>query len=81
MSKSCFVNPSNKEPPIEDNLNILKVEYISNQLLDHIQILNISYVEKKYILNILKIKQQPHISGISHKPLIGPYINFKLMLG
>ena len=27
---------------MEDDLNILKVEYLSNHLLDHIQILNLS---------------------------------------
>ena len=29
-------------PPIEDNLKILKVEYLINRLLDHTQILNLS---------------------------------------
>jgi hypothetical protein len=31
-----------RHSPIEDDLKILKVEYISNLLLDHAQILNLS---------------------------------------
>jgi hypothetical protein len=33
---------SQRQSPIEDNLKILKVEYRSNHLLDHTQILNLS---------------------------------------
>ena len=29
-------------PPMEDDLNILKVEYLTNRLLDHTQILNLT---------------------------------------
>ena len=29
-----------KRPPIEDDLKILKVEYLSDHLLDHTQMLN-----------------------------------------
>ena len=31
-----------RRPPMEDDLKILKVEYLSNHLLDHTQILNLS---------------------------------------
>ena len=30
-----------RRPPMEDDLKILKVEYLSNRLLDHTQILNL----------------------------------------
>ena len=30
-----------RKPPMEDNLKIYKVEYLSNRLLDHAQILNL----------------------------------------
>ena len=33
-------------PPIEDDLKILKVEYLSNHLLDHTQILNLSLYDQ-----------------------------------
>ena len=38
---------------MEDDLKILKVEYISNHLLDHAQILNSS---SDHILKIIKVK-------------------------
>jgi hypothetical protein len=40
---------------MEDDPKILKVEYISNHLLDHTQTLNLS-VDNKTMLQILKIK-------------------------
>ena len=36
------ITSNGREPPIEDDLKILKVEYLSNHLLDHTQILNLS---------------------------------------
>ena len=41
MTKPCFVNPSN-----EDNLKLLKLEYLINNFLDHTQFLNLcSYLQ------------------------------------
>ena len=72
---------------MEDNLKILKVEYLSNHLLDHSQILNLSFDDQIIILEIFKMKTasngrrlQNIKSGISQKPLIGSYSNFKLKL-
>ena len=54
MTKPYFVNPSieddlqwkitsnGRRPPMEDDLKILKVKYLSKPLLDHTQILNLS---------------------------------------
>ena len=54
MTKPYFVNPLNEDdlqwkttsngrrPPMEDNLEILKVEYLRNHLLDPTEILSIS---------------------------------------
>ena len=64
------------------------MEYISNQLLDHAQILNLSFRWLRNILQILKIKttsigKQPRIikkKGKSHQPIIGSCFNFKLKL-
>ena len=41
---------------MEDNLKLLKVEYLRNQLLDHTQILNLSLDDQTIFLQILKIK-------------------------
>ena len=39
-------NSKGRRPPKEDDLHILKVEYLSNHLLDHTQISNLSlYVQ------------------------------------
>ena len=40
---------------MEDDLKILKVEYLCNHLLDHTQILNPSLDDQTQILQILKI--------------------------
>ena len=34
---------------MEEDLKILKVEYLSNQLLDHIQVLNLSLDDKTIV--------------------------------
>jgi hypothetical protein len=36
---------------MEDDLKILKVEYLSNHLLDHTQISNLSLYTKPYFVN------------------------------
>jgi hypothetical protein len=41
---------------MEDNLKLLKVEYLRNQLLDHTQILNLRLDDQTIFLQILKIK-------------------------
>jgi hypothetical protein len=63
---------------MEDDLKMLEVEYISNPLLDHTQILNLSLDD--HILQILTMqttsngrRPQNIKSGISQKPLIGSY--------
>ena len=38
---------------MKDNLKLLKVEYLRNQLLDHIQILNLSLDDQTIFLQIL----------------------------
>ena len=65
--------------PIEDDLKILKVEYLSNQLLDHTQIFNLSLDDQTIFLQIFKIKTTPMEynlkikSGISQQPLNANY--------
>ena len=63
-------------PPMEDDLKILKVEYLSNLLLD-----------LTHILGILKMKTtsngrrpQNIKRGISQQPCIWSYSNFKLKI-
>ena len=72
---------------MEDNLKILKVEYLSNHVLDHSLILNLSFDDQIIILEIFKMKtaskgrrHQNIKSGIHQQPLIGSYSNFKLKL-
>ena len=78
-------NSNGRWPPMEDDLKILKVEYIGNCWLDLSQILNLSWGDQsKYWMKLwrpsveddLKIK-----SGLSQQPLIGSSSNFKLMFG
>ena len=71
-----------RQPPMEDDLKILNVEYLSNRLLDHTQ-LRLRW--PKQIVQILKMKTTSHgrlpqniKSGISQQPLIGSYSNLKL---
>ena len=42
---------------MEDDLKILKVEYLRNHLLDHTQILNLSWDDQ--IILIFKFRQPP----------------------
>ena len=49
MTKPCFVNPSN-----EDDLKILKVEYLSNRLLDHTQMLNLDLGDQYKVFKYFK---------------------------
>ena len=44
---------------MEDDLNILKVEYLSNQLLDHIQISNLSLDDQTIFYKFLKWRRPP----------------------
>ena len=41
MTKQYFTNPKMKVPLMEDDLKILKVEYLTNHLLHHTQVLNL----------------------------------------
>jgi hypothetical protein len=43
-----------RRPPIEDDLTILKVEYLSNHLLDPTQILNLSLDDHIILYKFLK---------------------------
>ena len=67
---------------MEDNLKILKVEYLSNHLLDHSQILNLRLDDQILFLSNFKIKStfnggwpQKVKSEISQQPIIGSYSN------
>ena len=70
-------------PSMEDNLKILKVEYLSNYLLDLPQLLNLILGDQtkiEYCLNEYDLQWKRHTninSGISQQPLIGSYSNFK----
>jgi hypothetical protein len=65
---------------MEDDLRILKVEYLSNRLLDHTQILNLSLDDSDYSY-FLKMKttsnrRRPQIikSGITQQALYGLWL-------
>jgi hypothetical protein len=68
---------------MEDDLKISKVEYLSNRLLDHTQILNLDKAPKAKCSNTsmkttTNRRQQQNIeSWISRQPLIGLYWNFE----
>jgi hypothetical protein len=72
---------------MEENLKILKVEYLNNHLLNYTQISNLSLDDQlNNILQIPKMKtssngrrHQTIKSGISQQPLVGLYSNLKLM--
>ena len=49
MTKTYFVNPSN-----EDDLKGLKLEYLSNQLLDHTKILNLELGDQTKVFKYFK---------------------------
>ena len=42
-----------RQPIMEDDHKILKVEYLSNRLLNHTQILNFSLYDQPYFVNPL----------------------------
>ena len=44
---------------MEDDLKILKVEYLSNQLLDHTQILNLEFGDQSKVFRFFKWRQPP----------------------
>ena len=48
-----------RRPPIEDDLKILKVEYLSNLLLDHTQISNLSLYDQTIFCQFFKWRQPP----------------------
>ena len=62
-----------KQPSIEDDLRIVKVEYLSNHLMDHTQILNLSFMTKPYFVNPLNEEDDLKISKVK-------YLKFKLKL-
>ena len=43
------------QPPMEDELKILKVEYLSNNLLDHTQVLNVRLHDKAIIYKYFQL--------------------------
>ena len=69
---------------MEDNLNILKVEYLSIHLLDPTPILNLSLYDQTILYNPFKWRQPQmennlkilKVKGISQQPLIGSSSNF-----
>ena len=52
---------------MEENLKILKVEYLTNLLLDHGQILNISFDDQTIFYKSLKLSQPPMKEDIKIK--------------
>ena len=57
------------------------MEYLSNRLLDHTQILNLHWVDQSKVFKYFKWRQpQNIIGGKSQQPFIGSYSNFKLRL-
>ena len=53
---------------MEEDLKILKVEYLSNRFLDHTMILNVSLDDQNHILQVLKMKT---ISNGRQSPMEG----------
>ena len=41
-----------RQPPMEDDLKILKAHYLSNHLMDQTQILNLTLMTKPYFINL-----------------------------
>ena len=63
-----------RRPPMEDDLKILKVDYLSNCLLDHTKISNLSLYDQTIFCKSFKWRRPQNIkSGMSHKPSIGSY--------
>ena len=85
-------NSNGRRPLMEDNLKILKVEYLSNHLLDQNQILNLSLYDKSIYYKYLNEEDitwkmtshgrwpQNIKSAMSQQPQFGLYSNFKLNL-
>ena len=48
-----------RQPHMEDNLAILKVEYLSNHLLDPTQILNLSLDDQTILFKLFKWRRPP----------------------
>jgi hypothetical protein len=48
-----------RRPLIEDDLKIVKVEYLSNHLLDHTQILKLSFYEQTMFCKSFKWRRPP----------------------
>ena len=80
-------------PPMEDDLKTLKVVYLSNLVLNHTQILNLSLDVQSIYFKHCKNEDNLHWKktcnvrwpkniriGMSEKPLIGSYSNFKLKI-
>ena len=60
-----------RQPPMEDDLKILKIEYLSNHWSDFPQILNLSSRDQTKIRNPQNIKR-----WISQQPLTGSFSIF-----
>ena len=62
---------------MEENLKILKVEYLSNHLLDHTQILNLGLAEQTIFYKSFKSsngrRPENNKSGISQQPIFVSY--------
>jgi hypothetical protein len=71
-----------RRPPMEDNLKIWKVEYLSNQWSDLTQVWKWSYWDQLRVYKGIKgIKWRWNLkSGISQQPLVGSYSNLNLKL-
>ena len=70
-----------RRPPIEDDLNLLKVEYLNNLFLDHTQILNLSLNVQTIFCQSYKWRLPPMEEDIiSQQPLIWSYSTVKIKL-
>ena len=59
MTKQNLQYLNIRRPPMENNLKISNVEYLSNHLLDHTQILNFSLDDKTIFSKSSKWRQTP----------------------
>ena len=67
-----------RRPPMEDDLKILKEEYLSNYILEPTQILNLSFDDQTIFYKSLKLRRPPmeddlKISKVDYLLYIGSY--------
>ena len=83
MTKPSFVNRSNEDDlkwdttPMEDNLKILKVEFLINRLLDYTQFSNLDVCDQTKFFKYFKWRR-PHLED-NLKILKVEYLNNNLL--